>query len=175
MVYPGVREEVRQMASAGAGSAGVEVARGGVMNSPRYAGNGRRAGRLAALGAGVVVRKKAASAGAGWAGGYRVGGLAVIGAAGGAGGQVAQQRTRAGYGSLPRGKEEKEEAGSAVVSSAGGGAGFRGRAVVYPRVRERNGVGTFSRVMGWAGLLCFSPSSGGEEGSGERGYRVGGV
>ena len=62
LVYPGVREEVRQMASAGAGSAGVEVARGGVMNSPRYAGNGRRAGRLAALGAGVVVRKKAASA-----------------------------------------------------------------------------------------------------------------
>ena len=92
------------MASAGAGSVGVEVARGGVMNSPRYAGNGRRAGRLAALGAGVVVRKKAASAGAGWAGGYRVGGgLAVIGAAGGAGGQVAQQRTRAGYGSLPAG------------------------------------------------------------------------
>ena len=86
LVYPGVREEVRQMASAGAGSAGVEVARGGVMNSPRHAGNGRRAGRLAALGAGVVVRKKAASAGAGWAGGYRVGGLAVIGAAGGAGG-----------------------------------------------------------------------------------------
>ena len=96
LVYPGVREEVRQMASAGAGSAGVEVARGGVMNSPRYAGNGRRAGRLAALGAGVVVRKKAASTGAGWAGGYRVGGvdrgwggLAVIGAAGGAGSTAA--------------------------------------------------------------------------------------
>ena len=98
LVYPGVREEVRQMASAGAGSAGVEVARGGVMNSPRYAGNGRRAGRLAALGAGVVVRKKAASAGAGW------GGLAAI----------------RGLGSvlvLPC---------LLVVGVAGGGAGFRG-------------------------------------------------
>ena len=115
------------MASAGAGSAGVEVARGGVMNSPRYAGNGRRAGRLAALGA--------------------------------------------GYGSLPRGKEEKEEAGSAVVSSAGGGAGFRGRAVVYPLVRERNGVGTFSRVMGWWCSAAGWCGGGGSRGGVSAGFR----
>ena len=82
--------------------------------------------------------------------GERVGGLAALGAAGGAGGQVAQQRTRAGYGSLPRGKEKKEEAGS-----AGTEGGFRGRAVVYPRVRERNGVGTFSRVMGLGRLAAL--------------------
>ena len=68
----------------------------------------------------------------------RVGGLAALGAAGGAGGQVAQQRTRAGYGSLPRGKEKKEEAGSAGTERGGfrgyREGGFRGRAVVYPQV-----------------------------------------